>query len=404
MERLKGREHDFGSKLRQASVVERLRDYVLWQRNLDRNPNQGPPRVAPVSINLDLTSACNFSCPFCVDSGIINRGTSLSFKEVERTLDLLREKGLLSVILIGGGEPTLHKDFEAIVRELKRKRLQVGIATNGTKLEKVAAVAEILEKKDWVRLSIDAGTEETFRALHRPRVKITLEKMLKQAKEVKGINPSVSFGYSFVIVWEGLEIQGKKLAPNITEMAEAVRLAKRYAFDYVSFKPCLIRLETSQRESLLDQVSREEEEKIRQTMRMNLEKAKKVAGGEIKVLESVNLMAILDRRTESIKRQPKRCHMQFFRTVVSPLGIFHCPAFRGVEKGRVAGSDGYLSEVKFDESLGSTGASIVSFDAEAECREVGCFYHSTNWWLDDLIHSEKDVDGITTVEDENFFL
>ena len=130
--------------------------------------------IGPISINLDLTSACNFSCPFCVDSKLINAGKSLASEKVKKTIDTLRAHGLLSVILIGGGEPTLHNGFEEIVRYIKSKGLQVGIVTNGSRLEKIEAIVEELKEKDWIRISIDAAGEEVYRDLHLPKTAVTL--------------------------------------------------------------------------------------------------------------------------------------------------------------------------------------------------------------------------------------
>jgi len=404
MEKLTHREHDFGMKLRQESAIRRLREYVAWQRSLKANPNQGPPSFGPLSVNLDLTMACNFSCPHCVDSMILNHGKSLPLENIRNTIETLHAKGLLSVILLGGGEPTLHKDFGKVVSAMKGKGLQVGIVTNGSRLDRVIRAVDLLEEKDWVRISLDAAREETFQALHRPRTGVTLRKILGQARKMKEKNPRVSLGYSFVIVWEGIEAHGKELNPNVEEMAEAVRLAGAYGFDYISFKPCLVRLESSQRESLLDHVDRERERNIVQEIRGNLEKARAVSGDRVKILESVNLKAMMNLETETIKRQPPKCHMQFFRTVVSPSGIFHCPAFRGVGKAKVADPDGYLGDARFDESLRNTAASILSFDAAEECNVVGCFYHDTNWWLEELIHSNRDIQSLLQVEDDNFFL
>jgi MoaA/NifB/PqqE/SkfB family radical SAM enzyme len=404
MEKLAHREHDFGTKLRQESAIQRLREYIAWQRGLRTNPGQEPPLSGPLSVNLDLTMACNFSCPHCVDSTILNHGKSLSLKNIRDTIETLHSRGLLSVILLGGGEPTLHKDFEKVVRTIKDRGLQLGVVTNGSRLDRVMEVADLLQGKDWVRLSLDAAREETFQALHRPRTGITLKKILSQAKKLKEKNEVFSLGYSFVIVWEGIVIQGRKLKPNVEEMEEAVYLAGQHLFDYISFKPCLVRLEFSQRESLLDHVDKEEEKKIAGGIRVHLEKARTASGERLKILESVNLKAMLNLQTETIKRQPPRCHMPFFRTVVSPSGIFHCPAFRGVDKARIADPDGYVSALRFDESLRNTAASILSFKAEEECNVVGCFYHDTNWWLEEFIHSNRDLVNLLQVEDDNFFL
>jgi hypothetical protein len=276
--------------------------------------------------------------------------------------------------------------------------------TNGTKLDRIAEAVELLKEKDWIRISLDAAREETFKALHRPKTKVTLKRILGQAQKIKQMNPKVSLGYSFVIIWEGVEVQGKELPSNLDEMPEAVTLAREYSFDYVSFKPCLVRLDSSQRESLLDHIDESQERKIVEAVRVRMEESKKVATNQIKILESINLKAMLNYETGNIKKQPRRCHMQFFRTVVTPIGIFHCPAFRGVEKGKIGEEDGYASHSKFDVSLVRTGTSIRTFDAEEECHEVGCFYHQTNWWLEELIRSNTDIREITHVEDDNFFL
>jgi len=405
MAKLAEREHDFSSKLRQEATLQRLKDYIQWQRKSNVNaPDRALPISSLISINLDLTSACNFSCPFCVDSKLINAGESLILEDIKRTIDTLHSHGLLSVILIGGGEPTLHKKFEEIVHYIKSKKLQVGIVTNGSRLEKIEAVVGELREKDWIRISIDAAGEGTFKDLHLPKTQVTLHRILENAKKVKEKNPAISLGYSFVIIWEGVEVNGHKLSSNLHEIKRSVELAREFSFDYVSFKPCLIRWSESQRETLLKNVGKAEEDKIIDDIKRYLSEAKRFAGKQIKILESSNLKAILNQETDRIKRQPRRCHMQFFRTVVTPFGIFHCPAFRGVKEARIGERDGYLSESQLKESLKRTAESILTFDAEEECKEVGCFYHRTNWWLEEFIHSDKDVHEIEKVENDNFFL
>ncbi len=84
-------------------------------------------------------------------------------------------------------------------------------------------------------------------------------------------------------------------------------------------------------------------------------------------------------------RQPRTCHMQALRQVVSPLGLFNCPAHRGVEKARIAGPDAY----KDAESAKQTGQNLLKildqFDASHECREVTCLYNGVNWWIEKLL-------------------
>jgi hypothetical protein len=187
-------------------------------------------------------------------------------------------------------------------------------------------------------------------------------------------------------------------------MSEAVKLASKYSFDYVSFKPCLIRLQDSQKESLLDKSDEEKEKRIIKEIKSNLQNAKSIAEGNLKILESVNLRAMMKNELSELKRQPKRCHMQFFSTVVTPSGIFHCPAFRGIDRAKIAECNGYAGEGKFEETLKNLTHSIATFDAEEECKVIACFYHHVNWWVENFIHSQKSVDEIEKTEDDNFFL
>ncbi len=405
MDKLKHKEYDFSSKLRQASVIERLKEYIKWQRNVTKTDDRNIlPNFSPVSINLDLTSSCNFACPHCVDSKIINTGEFLKLEDIKRSVDTLKSHGILSIILLGGGEPTLHKDFGEIVRYIKSKGVQLGIVTNGSRLSQVKNIVDLLEKEDWLRISLDSGSQNTFVKSHKPKTSIKLDNILLNAQEIKTRNPLITLGYSFVIVWEGFSINGNELCLNIGEMSEAVRLASEHSFDYVSFKPCLIRLQDSQKESLLDKSDEEKEKRIIEEIKSNLEKAESTATDNLKVLKSVNLRAMLDNELRELKRQPKRCHMQFFSTVVTPSGIFHCPAFRGVEKAKIGECSGYAGEDKLNETLKKLTRSVETFDAGEECKVVACFYHHVNWWVENFIHSDKSIDEIEATKDDNFFL
>jgi wyosine [tRNA(Phe)-imidazoG37] synthetase (radical SAM superfamily) len=405
MEKLNNKEHDFSSKLRQSSVIGRLKEYISWRRSfLASESSDVFPEYGPLSINLDLTTACNFACPHCVDSKIINVGKILNTEDVKQTIDTLKSYGLKSVILIGGGEPTLHRDFEEIVRHLKNRDMQVGIVTNGSRLHLIKKTAEILEEKDWLRISIDAASEQTFALSHNPKGGITLKNILSNAREFKKINPRISMGYSFVIVWEGIYLNGQELCPNIDEIPDAVRLAQAHDFDYISFKPCLLKLDISQKESLFDPPDKKREKKVIEKIKNNLQKAKKIANKKIKILESVNLTELISGKVHEMKRQPKICHSQFFRTVVTPSGIFHCPAFRGADKAKIAEYNGYNDENNFGIAQINLTHSISNFNSEQECKVVACFYHHLNWWIENFIHSNKNLDELEKISDDNFFL
>ena len=52
-------------------------DYVRWQRALRKAQAAGEqlpemPDIAPLSLNLYLTTACNYACDHCIDWDILN--------------------------------------------------------------------------------------------------------------------------------------------------------------------------------------------------------------------------------------------------------------------------------------------------------------------------------------------
>lgn len=404
MSQLKQNAHDFSAKLRQKSLIDRFRQYVHWQRTVrQQNPQAQVPDMAPVSINLDLTTACNFACPHCVDSGIINSGQQLSLDTVKQSIDTLADHGLLSIILLGGGEPLLYPQVEEVVAYIKEKGLQLGVVTNGSKPDKLAAIAPMLQRHDWIRLSLDAATEQVFDKLHCPRIRVDLATILQGAQQAKAANSQVSWGYSFVIMWPGLRYNGTELAPNVHQMAQAAQLARQYGFDYISFKPCLIRLPDIQQESLLDGVDQQQERAIVETIRQHLEAARQEQTDSFKVLESVNLVAMLEGRVAQMKQQPRTCHMHVFNSVLTPEGIFHCPAFRGVASAKIGSAQGYAGEEAFAATLSRLRESICSFNADKECDRIACFYNHVNWWMENFVSSGEAVEDLQPVADDNFF-
>ena len=173
--------HDFTAKLQQASLMPAVIDYIRWQRAVRAAQLAGTetpkmPALRLVSLNLDLTTACNFRCTDGVDWDNLNTGIHYDEGELFASLEGLIEQGLRSVILIGGGEPTIHRKFEEVVRFLKARGMQIGIVTNGARGDVLERVAPVLGRGDWIRLSLDSGRSETFIKMHAPRNKaVSLE-------------------------------------------------------------------------------------------------------------------------------------------------------------------------------------------------------------------------------------
>lgn len=89
----------------------------------------------PLNLFLELTSHCNFNCPFCyVNEPGCQKASMPRFEELKKTLDLFIKKGLVHCTL-SGGECLLHPDFSDIYTYLKLHGVLVTVFTNGYLLE-----------------------------------------------------------------------------------------------------------------------------------------------------------------------------------------------------------------------------------------------------------------------------
>jgi hypothetical protein len=97
--------------------------------------------------------------------------------------------------------------------------------------------------------------------------------------------------------------------------------------------------------------------------------------------------------------------MQFFRQVLTPQGIFNCPAHRGLPDARIAGREGYCDEHHAQATRACVGRIIEDFNATERCRNVTCIYNSTNWLIEGLIEDPCRLDDLpVTVDGADFFL
>ena len=79
--------------------------------------------------NLVLTSRCQRKCEYCFAKDFITSDSELSFDNFIRIVEFLNT-GPKNINLLGG-EPTLHKDFNLMLRYLIEKDFRIQVFTNG---------------------------------------------------------------------------------------------------------------------------------------------------------------------------------------------------------------------------------------------------------------------------------
>lgn len=80
---------------------------------------------------IELTSKCNQKCLHCFMGNDLNRYNHVDTSEICSYIDILHLQGISQLILTGG-EPTLHPEFEIILRHAAQYDMNISLLTNGT--------------------------------------------------------------------------------------------------------------------------------------------------------------------------------------------------------------------------------------------------------------------------------
>jgi len=324
---------DLKSKLSQISVINYLKE-IDW--------NKGSR--APFVVELDPTSLCNLACPDCISGELLNKD-QIPSERLLRLVDEIIDAGVRSVILIGGGEPMMHPAAGEVIRKLGEAKVKIGITTNGLFLKKHLEVTS--EYASWVRVSMDAGSSETFNRIRPSKVgKSLFDSAIKNmelfAKYKKG-----RLGYSFMIFnqgnygFNGIPIVAGGLdkvahiKTNVHEIYEAAILSKNIGCDYFEVKPMYD----------VNHFAVLQPEIVTSVVDEQLIRARTLNTDTFKVLEATKLWASLHGESNLEPKEYRRCISAQTRTLITSSGVYVCPYFRGAEHKNL----GKIQDMNFKE-------------------------------------------------------
>ncbi len=126
------------------------------KETLDRIVNQEIPY--PLQWVIYPSYQCNYACPHCIMK--VERDFSmLSEETMEKIPYDVVKCGCKNVIFSGGGEPLTNPHTLKIAKYLRRQGVKVGMNTNGYLLTDASEI-------DYLRISVDAGSRETYKKIH----------------------------------------------------------------------------------------------------------------------------------------------------------------------------------------------------------------------------------------------
>jgi len=186
-------------------------------------------RIAPITIDMALTRACQYSCGFCYamlqenDRSVITPDVMTGFLE-----DCAR-MGVRSISLVGDGESTLSNAFEHSVCYGDELGISMAVGTNAQVIDKAKAEI-ILKHLTYLRVNFSAGERDRYAQIMgvRPEWYDQVCKNIRDMVEIKRRDGlSVTIGIQMVLMPQ----DGDQILPF-------AQLGRELGVDYAVVKHC----------------------------------------------------------------------------------------------------------------------------------------------------------------------
>lgn len=330
-------------------------------------------QIYPLYMEISPTGACNHRCTFCALDYLEYRPSYLPVALLKERLAELGRLGVKSIMYGGEGEPLLHQGLEEIIAHTRRCGIDAALTTNGVLLTGERA-RKIIPHCAWIKVSINAGTPETYAAVHRTRVddfRRVLENMESAARVARQDGGGCVIGAQMLLLPE-----------NAGEAEQLARLARDAGLDYLVVKPySQHHLSASCRYKDIDYAAFPELQ----------ERLSSYCSESFNVIFRANPMQKLQRS----RRGYDRCQALPFWSYIDAEGVvWGCSAYLGDERFRY----GSILDESFESIWnGKMRADSLSFVAERldpeECR-MNCRMDEINLYLWELTHPGRHVNFI----------
>lgn len=173
----------------------------------------------PITADVFITNYCNLQCPVCTYGRweLDSKKKYMELEDFKRNASRLIELGVKGIILTGGGEPTIHPQFEDIARWLEKNNIHYGINTNGSVFREC--------KPDYIKISLDGHDRKSYKKLKGTDKYEEIISNIKKYSEWKNRNaPNTTIGI-------------QKIVSEESEILKFYERHKSLDFDYMVFRP-----------------------------------------------------------------------------------------------------------------------------------------------------------------------
>lgn len=192
---------------------------VINENKLLHHLDRASGDFRPITADVFLTNFCNNKCSWCTYNRweLDDKSVGISYENFVKHAERLLELGVKAMILTGGGEPTINKDFDKITAYLEERGIPYGINTNLNRLRYF--------KPDYLKVSLDGFDEDSYENVRKVRAyERVRENIIKYAEWKKENSPKTNLGIQMVVT-------------NPDDVRKFYEANKDLPVDYIVFRP-----------------------------------------------------------------------------------------------------------------------------------------------------------------------
>lgn len=327
--------------------------------------------ISPIYMEISPSGTCNHRCIFCSVDFMEFKKYFLDKTVLMKTISDLADFGLKSIMFAGEGEPFLHKDLPEIIVHTKKAGIDVAITSNGVLLRK-EIIDTIIDSVEWIKVSINAGTKETYAKIHGTGpgdFEKVLSNMAYAVERKKANNSRCALGLQILLIPE-----------NSHEVELLAKRAKQTGVDYLVVKPYTHHY----RNKHAFDIRYEEFDRLEKSLRQ-------YQSDEFKVIFRARAM----KKWDSGKRSYQKCRALPFWSYMDSLGnIWGCSAHLLDERFRY----GSIYENTFREiwegEKRAENLELMKTGFDIETCKMNCRMDEVNRYLDELVNLPEHVNFI----------
>ena len=186
-------------------------------------------KIAPITIDMALTRACNYACSFCYAMLQENDRSVITTDVMNNFLEDCNQIGVKAISLVSDGESTLSPAFIPSIKKGSELGISMASGTNAFNFNK-RKLEDILPHLTYLRVNFSAGTRERYAEIMgvKPEWFDRVVQNIKDMVEIKKRdNLPVTIGIQMVL-----------MPQDSDQIMEFAKLGKELRPDYAIIKHC----------------------------------------------------------------------------------------------------------------------------------------------------------------------